>query len=147
MQFNQKYKIIQCKCGQIQIIGGKICKCKSCHKSTKIQQKKKFGFALKAIASFDNTQSASRFLQEFNRQSLKNRDFIGYKTFGTMENSEKNRKGISETEEYLVGICGFCREDILSIDEWESSDSMPVHSKCLGKESKKADILIEEIAG
>ena len=83
----KKFKVVQCnKCGQWQVMGGLLFKCKRCNKSTKLRLKSKFGLNLKLIKSFDTGMEAQKFLKVFNEEKTKE-DFIGFKSYaGTEKN-------------------------------------------------------------
>ena len=121
----KKYKVVSCeKCHNIQITGGKTLKCKFCHRYTKIKQKNRFGLSVKLIKDFDDEKTASRFIIALKNEIINNKNFIGFKSF-TMRNSE----------EYLVGKCGRCEQDIMSNIEWEMSAGRPAHKECPKKKS------------
>ena len=80
MQRIKKFKLVQCKCGLIQIIGGLTLSCKRCKGTYALKVKSKAGLNLKLIDSFEKGWEAQRALIAYINELNKDK-FQGFKTY------------------------------------------------------------------
>jgi len=76
----KKFLIIKCpKCGLIAVTSAKVLKCKRCHKSTKVFQKK--GLGLIVYKDYDTGTEANKFITKLKKEILNKKENIGFKTY------------------------------------------------------------------